>query len=305
MSIITGGYIMNIDFELYRIFYVVAQHKNITKAALELRISQPAISKSIKSLEEQLGGQLFIRTKRGVNLTEEGQEFYSYIKQAIEYIDNAERKFSDLKNLETGCIKIGISSTLVKDFLLPYLEIFHNKYSKIDIQIITDSPNELMFKLKNGLIDLIILKIDSIDNVSDINFIKCQEIHDCFIVNSNYKDLINKELSLKELNNYPLILQAKGSNTRAFLDNLTKQYGVILQPNMELTSYSLVVEFVKIGFGIGSATVENIKDDLDKKKLYKLKIKENIPPRNICIALSKNHIPNFGTKKLVELITKK
>lgn len=295
---------MNIDFELYRIFYVVAQHKNITRAAEELLISQPAISKSIKNLEEQLGGQLFIRTKRGVNLTDEGKEFFNYIKQAIEYIDNAERKFSELKNLEAGCIKIGIGSTLTKDFLLPYLEAFHNQYPKIDIQIVTNSPNELMTKLKNGLIDLIILKIDDIDNEADIKLIKCQEVNDCFIANRNYQELIDKELSLKDLNNYPLILPSKGSNTRTFLDNIAKQYGVILKPNMELTSYSLVVEFTKIGLGIGCATVENIQDDLKNHKLYKLNIKENIPPRHICIALSLKHIPNFGTKKLVELITK-
>ena len=113
---------MNINFELYRIFYTVANHKNITKASKELNISQPAISKSIKNLEEQLGGQLFVRTKRGVILTEEGSEFYNYIKQAIEYISNAENKFTELINLETGCIKIGISTTLTKKFLLPYLE---------------------------------------------------------------------------------------------------------------------------------------------------------------------------------------
>ena len=134
---------MNVSFELYRIFYTVATHKNITKASKELNISQPAISKSIKNLEEQLGGQLFIRTKRGVFLTEEGKEFYRYIKQAIEYISNAENKFTELINLETGCIKIGISSTLTKEFLLPYLEEFHRLYPKIDIQIITNMSSEL------------------------------------------------------------------------------------------------------------------------------------------------------------------
>ena len=116
---------MNINFELYRIFYTVANTKNITKAAEELMISQPAISKSIKNLEEQLGGQLFIRTKRGVILTDEGKEFYNYIKRAMEYIYNAESKFTDLINLNTGTIKIGISSTLTKEFLIPYLEEFH------------------------------------------------------------------------------------------------------------------------------------------------------------------------------------
>ena len=287
---------MNIDFELYRIFYVVANHCNITKASEELSISQPAISKSIKNLEEQLGGQLFVRTKRGVVLTEEGKEFYNYIKQAIEYINNAENKFTDLINLETGCIKIGISTTLTKEFLLPYLEEFHSLYPKIDIQIITNLTSDLMPKLKNGLIDK--------NYGNDIDIIKCRKINDCFVVNNKYKDLTLKEVSIKDLNNYPLILQAKGSNTREFLDNIARENGVVLKPNIELASYSLVVEFSKIGLGIGYVTKEYIKEAIKNKELYELKLKEKIPSRYIGIALSKNHVPNFSTKRLIEIIKK-
>lgn len=295
---------MNIDFELYRIFYVVANHCNITKASEELSISQPAISKSIKNLEEQLGGQLFVRTKRGVVLTEEGKEFYNYIKQAIEYINNAENKFTDLINLETGCIKIGISTTLTKEFLLPYLEEFHSLYPKIDIQIITNLTSDLMPKLRNGLIDIVILNLNDKNYGNDIDIIKCRKINDCFVVNNKFKDLTLKEVSIKDLNNYPLILQAKGSNTRDFLDDIARENGVVLKPNIELASYSLVVDFSKIGLGIGYATKEYIKEEIKNKELYELKIKEKIPSRYIGIALSKNHVPNFSTKKLIEIITK-
>lgn len=295
---------MNIDFELYRIFYVVANNGNITKASEELNISQPAISKSIKKLEEQLGGQLFVRTKRGVILTEEGKEFYNYIKQAIEYINNAENKFTDFINLETGCIKIGISTTLTKEFLLPYLEKFHTLYPKIDIKIITSLTSDLITKLKSGLIDIVILNLNDKNYGNDIDIIKCMKINDCFVVNSKYKNLINKEVSLKEINNYPLILQSKGSNTREFLDNIAKEKGIIFNPNIELASYSLVVEFAKIGLGIGYVTKEYIKDELNNKKLFELKTKEKIPSRYIGIALSKNHLPNFSTKKLIEIIRK-
>lgn len=296
---------MNIDFELYRIFYTVANNGNITKAAEELMISQPAISKSIKNLEDQLGGQLFIRTKRGVILTDEGKEFYKYIKQAMEYISNAENKFTDLINLETGSIKIGISTTLTKEFLLPYLEIFHKLYPKIDIQIFTNLTSELVLKLRNGLIDLIIMNINEEIINNDIEIIKCKEIHDCFVFNNNYKDLINKKLSLKDLNNYPLILQSKKSNTRLFLDNLTNKYNLKLNPNIELSSYTLVVEFAKIGLGIGYVTEEYIKNELQNNTLYKLDIKEEIPSRYIGIATSKNNLPNFSTKKLIEIIKNK
>lgn len=295
---------MNIDFELYRIFYTVANYSNITKASEELNISQPAISKSIKNLEEQLGGQLFVRTKRGVILTEEGKEFYNYIKRAIEYITSAENKFTDLKNLETGCIRIGISTTLTKEFLLPYLERFHNLYPKIDIQIITNISSELFPKLRNGLIDIIILNFNDKNYGDDIDIIKCRKIHDCFVVGDKYKDLLNKEISIKDLNNYPLILQSKGSNTREFLDDFARKYNTVLKPNIELASYTLVIDFSKIGLGIGYATKEYIKDKLKNKELYELKIKEKIPGRYIGIALSKNHVPNFSTKKLIEIITK-
>ncbi len=293
---------MNINFELYRIFYVVANYKNITKASEELNISQPAISKSIKNLEEQLGGKLFVRTKRGVILTEEGKEFYNYIKHAIEYINNAENKFTDLINLETGCIKIGISTTLTKEFLLPYLKKFNSLYPKIDIQIITNVASELIPKLTNGLIDIVILNLTDKNYGNDIEIIKCRKIHDCFIVNKKFKNLINNEISLKDLNNYPLILQSKGSNTREFLDTYTREHNVILKPNIELASYSLVVEFSKIGLGIGYATKEYIHNYINNKELFALNIKEKIPSRYIGIALSKNHVPNFSTKKLIEII---
>ena len=293
---------MNIDFELYRIFYVVANNKNITKAALELNISQPAISKSIKNLEKQLGGQLFTRTKRGVILTTEGQEFYTYIKQAMEFINSAENKFTDLINLETGCIKIGISTTLTKEFLLPYLEEFHKLYPKIDIQIRTQIASDLLTMLSNGLLDIVIMNLINKDYGNDIEIIKCRKINDCFVVNKNFENITNKEISISELNNYPLILQTKGSSARDFIDNLALTHNTILKPNMELASYQLVVEFSKIGLGIGYVTKEYIKKELKNKTLIELKIKEKIPNRYIGIALSKNHLPNFSTKKLIEII---
>ena len=296
---------MNIDFELYRIFYVVAKNRNITKASKELNISQPAISKSIKNLEEQLGGQLFFRTKRGVILTDEGKEFYKYISQAIEYIYNAENKFSDLVNLETGCIKIGISTTLTKEFLLPYLEKFHYLYPKIYIQIVTSYTYDLMTKLKNGLIDILILNLNNKNYGNDIEIIKCRKIQDCFVVGEKFKSLASQELSFNELNNYPLLLQAKGSSTREFLDDVAKANNITLKPNIELASYSLVSEFVKIGFGIGYVTRDYVKSAIKNKELFELNLKEKIPNRYIGIALSKNHIPSFSTRKIIKIITEK
>lgn len=294
---------MNVNLELYKIFYVVANHLNITSAANELMISQPAISKSIKTLEEQLGGSLFIRTKRGVILTEEGKVFYQYIKEAISIINNAENKFKDMINLETGTIRIGISLTLTKKFLLPYLEIFHKTYPKIKVQINTGMATNLINDLKKGKIDIIIVNLPpQIDK--DLEVINVRTVHDCFVVGKYYQHLKNKKISLKELNNYPLILQPKNNNTRKFLDNYTKEHNVILNSTMTLGSYNLVVEFTKIGYGIGYATEEYIQSELQNKQLFILNVVPKIPPRNIGIMISKYNIPSFSAKKLIEIIEK-
>ena len=296
---------MNINLEYYKIFYEVAKEQNITKASENLNISQPAISKTIKLLEEKLGGTLFVRTKKGVILTEEGKEFYSYITKAMEYINSAENKFSDLINLETGVIKIGINSTLTKEFLLPYLEIFNKSYPKIDIQITNGITSHLINELKNGLIDIVFLNLNDKDYGNDINIIKCKKIHDVFIASKKYSELNDKVISLNELKNYPLIFQAKGSNTRNFLDNFLKEKNITLKPNIELASYSLVTEFCKAGFGIGYAVKEFIQKDLNEGKIFSIKIKETIPERYIGFAISNKHLPSFSTKKLIEIINKK
>lgn len=294
---------MNIDIELYKVFYTVAKIGNITKASEELMISQPAISKSIKNLERQLGGTLFIRTKHGVVLTEEGKIFYEYIKQAIELIDNAEKRFTDLINLESGVIRIGASTTLVREFLLPYIDEFRSLYPKIEIKIFTNLTLELFTNLRNGLLDIVILNLPYKEQ-SDITYKELKTIQDCFVV-SNKMNLDNKKLTLEELNSYPLILQLTGSVTRNFLDQFCLKNNVILKPSMEIASYSLVTELTKAGLGIGYLTKEYIKKELQNHTLYELDITPKLPKRHIGIAYSNRMVPSFSTKKFIELLLKR
>ena len=160
---------MNINYELYRVFYEVVNSGSITHASERLNISQPAISKSIKNLEEQLGGDLFIRTQKGVVLTEEGKIFYEHIKNAINNINDAESEFTSLIKLNKGSIRIGVSTTITEKYLLPHLKEFHEQFPNISIHMYTDISNELLNKLKNGLIDLAIIHVMDKDYGSEIN----------------------------------------------------------------------------------------------------------------------------------------
>ena len=290
---------MNIDYELYRIFYIVAKNGNITRASKELLISEPAVSKSIKNLEGYLGAPLFTRTKKGVNLTTEGITLYEYISKGIEYFKSGEAKFNELINLESGTIRIGINTTLTKEFLMPYLETFHKLYPNINIEIRTNLTSELKSMLKDGLIDMHILNLTNEETKNDFNIIKCKTITDCFVSNKPIKE----KISIKELNNYPLILQDKNSNTRKFLDDFANKYEITLKPKIEIGSYYLVSEFSRIGLGIGYVPKNYIKNNLDKKELFIVPIKEKIPSREIGILLNKNTTPNFSTKELIKIIT--
>ena len=293
---------MNINYELYRIFYEVASCGNITHASQKLNISQPAISKSIKNLETQLGGDLFVRTQKGVVLTEEGKSFYKHISNAIENISNAENEFTNLISLNKGSIRIGVSTTITEKFLLPYLKKFHELYPNITIHMYTDISNELLEKLKNGLIDLAVVHIIDKDYGYDIDIKKIKKIHSCFVVNDTFKELIKKEVSIKELIKYPIILQTKGSNSRDFIEKIEIDNNIIFKNNIESSSYTLISEFAKMGLGIGISTKEYIEEDLNNKLLYEIKLQEKLPDRYIGIATLKNQTPNFSTKKLIEII---
>ena len=127
---------MNINLELYKVFYYVAKNESITRAANELSISQPAISKSIKTLEEQINTPLFIRKRDGVSLTEAGESIYNKIKEAIELIDSAEDDIKSLTNLESGSINIGASKTIIHEYLMPHIKKFHKEYHLQQNQLI-------------------------------------------------------------------------------------------------------------------------------------------------------------------------
>lgn len=292
---------MNINLELYKTFYSVAKNENITKASKELMISQPAISKAIKNLESQLGCTLFIRSKKGVVLTNEGKIFYDEIKKAFEIVSNAEDKLTKSMQLEYGSLAIGVNKTITENFLLPYIEEFHKKYPNIKIKIYTGSTNDFINNARNGIIDIIIVNLPyKIPN--DFTTEILTEIHDCFIANNNYIELKDKVIPLKDLNNYPLILVSKGSNTRYFLDDFCIKNDVYLTPEIEITSHLLVKQFTKIGLGIGFATKEYIKDSLEDDTLFEIKTNPEIPSKNIGLIYLKDNEPNIIANTFIKIL---
>lgn len=276
---------------------------NITKAANSLYISQPAITKTIKKLEAELGITLFNRGPKGVILTENGKIFYEFIKNGVESFINGEHKLTSLKNLETGTIRIGASTTVTRYFLLPFIEKFHNEFPNIDISITNSLTTRLLSDLKKGSLDLLVVNLPTANDDSLI-ITPCATLQDCFAGNLSYKEKISKEISLEDLvTNFPIITQKEPSNTRAFLNSLMAKNNISFHPKFDIVSYALVKDFAKIGMGISYITKEFAKDELENKLLFEIPIKEKIPKRNLGIVLPKNTITSFATEKFIELIT--
>ncbi len=291
---------MNIDLELYRVFFEVAKFQSITLAAKHLHISQPAISKSIKSLEEQIGGKLFIRSRNGVVLTEDGKVLFYYVKRALELFNQGEQKYLEMLNLKSGTVRVGISKTLFKEFLLPFIEKYHDLYPNIKIELFCSKASDLVKMLSDGVLDMVIANMPM--NVpKDIYSYDLMTVHDVFVVKQDYN--IDKEvIPLDELNNYNLILLPRGTNTRDNLDEIMGKHDIVLNPYMTLASYSLVYEMTKVGFGIGFLIYEFCKDDIDSNILKVVNVDVTIPERKISLMLKKNFECSFATKKLIDLI---
>ena len=288
---------MNVDLELYRVFYVVAKNKHMTKASEELHISQPAISQSIKKLEEQLGGILFLRSNKGMQLTEEGKMFYEYVKGALTLINNAENEFTSFKNLSKGEIKIGCSTTLTKLILIDVLKKFHKEYPNININITNDLTSNLIKNLKIGKLDFVIFNESNVKENS-LYLEKIKELKQGFIYNPEfYKDDVT---NFEDLNNLPLILQKGESNSRKLLDHIALKNNVKLIPKMEVVSQELITEFTNIGLGVGFAIIDLAKRNC--KNLKELKINKKIPDINIYLATNNSLSLTFASKKFIEYL---
>lgn len=278
---------MDVNLELYRVFYHAAREGSISKAAQKLFISQPAVSQSIRLLEQKLGGSLFFRTSKGISLTTEGEELFKYVEPAVNFITTGEKKFSEMRNLVIGEIDIGASDMTCKYYLLPYLEEFHRNFPGVRLHITNGATPETISLLKRGSIDFGVISLP-IEEDENLLVKECMEIQDCFIAGEKYKRLSGKELSIKELCAYPVLLLEKSTSTRKYIDNFVRKYGCEMTAEIELATSDLLVQFAKRELGISCVVRNFAEEELEKGTIFEIRLKEKILPRSIGIVRLKN-----------------
>ena len=278
------------DFNLaqYKIFYEVAKTGNISKAAKELYISQPAISKSISKLEDSLGTVLFTRNSRGVQLTNEGQVLFEYTQSAFDALSQGEQELKRIKNFHIGHIRIGVSNTLCRFVMVRYLKAFIEEYPHIKISIESQSTTHTLAMLDQQKIDIGLVAEPKLNK--HLTFFPVMEIEDIFVAAPSY--LANLKLregadaDVFHVGN--IMLLDRNNITRHYIDDYMNTNHIQANNLLEVTTMDLLVEFSRIGLGIGCVIKEFVKEDLDNGKLIQLELDHPIHKRSIGFAYSPN-----------------
>lgn len=285
------------NLELYKSFFFVAQYGSISKAAEHLYITQPAVSRSIKQLEESLGCQLFLRTSKGVILTQEGEMMFGYVGQAFNFLKIGEEKINDVQKLLNGEIRIGVSDTLCKHYLIPYLKLFNTLHPLIKIHVICPTTPVITELVKARKIDFGIINMPFFDD--KLTSKSVMKVQDCFVTGHKYKHLCIKMHPLREIILHPILLLEKNSNSRSIMDQYFINNSVSVTPDFELGNMDLLIHFAKNDFGIACVIKNFIEEDLDEGRLFEVRPIEPIPARSIGVTWVKDVPLTKASKELI------
>lgn len=292
---------MNISLEYYRIFYHVVKEGSITAAANTLCVSQPAVSQTIRQLEAALGVTLFLRAQKGIRLTAEGQTLFQYVERGYETILQGEHALQSMLELEQGEIHIGASDMTLKYYLLPYLERFHEKYPGVKVNVTNGPTPETLRHLKDGKIDFCVVS-GPIEGYEELSVYPVKQIRDIFIAGSRFSYLRGKKLDWEMLQELPLICLEKGTSSRAYVDRFLQENKVELQPEFELATSDMIVQFVLRNLGIGAVVEPFAASFIESGELFELEFVREIPPRAFYVATDKKIPLSKAGKSLLELL---
>lgn len=289
------------NLEYYKVFYYVAKHGSLTLAAQQLAVSQPAVSQSMKQLEQLTGTRLFVRSARGVRLTKEGEVLYSYVEKAFDQISQGEKKLQQMLDLELGEIHIGASDMTLRFYLLPYLELFHERHPKIKVNVTNAPTPETIQYLQEGKIDFGVVSTP-IEQMDSLQVRPVREIEDTFVAGKKFLDYKDRVLTLQELETLPIISLEKNTSTRSYLDAYLWENGVELHPEFELATSDMIVQFAVRSLGVGCVMKEFAREQLEAGTLFELQFHEKIPKRSFCVITKSQNPLSAAAGNLLDLL---
>ena len=291
---------MSVSYDSYKVFYYVAHYQNITLAAKALYLTQPTVSHYILNLEKDLNCKLFIRSKKGMQLSPEGELLFQHISKAYMEISEWEEKLKEYINMGRGIIRIGASETSLRNYLIPVLGRFKKKYPHIQFRIINTTYQYVNEFLKNGSLDFAIMATpfphNNLDqyHLSDFSMVA--------IAGTSYDHLKDRLLTFEEIAKYPLISLEPRTSGRFYLDTLFASHGIYLQPDIELSSADLVAPLAEQNMGIGFVPLFFAEQSLKAGTVVELNFAEAFPDRSICLLADPHRAHSLACQKFMEMV---
>ena len=295
---------MENNLNLYYIFYTVALHKNISGAAKELYISQPAISKAISKLEQSLDVILFHRSSRGVTLTMEGELLFTQVQTAFSAIRHGEEQLKKVNELGISQISIGVSITLCKYVLLPYLQQFVKDNPHIKVTITCHPTMETLRDIDNSVTDIGVVGIPSLPN--GLTYIPFREIQDTFVTTDRYLENLKIRVGNDRkaiLNNATFMMLNKENISRKYVDMYLSSHQITMDNIIEINTMDLLIELAKIDLGIACVIKDFVKDELDDHSLTEVSLGRAIPKRKLGLVYKDATIMTDAMKKFISYFT--
>lgn len=298
---VMGDIDMMANLEYYKVFYHVVKCGSVTQAAGVLSLSQPAVSQSLKQLESALGVVLLKRTSHGITPTAEGRQLFSYVEKGYEQFEAGEKWLLQMRSLERGEITIGASDMTLRFFLLPYLERFHEKYPGIKVYV-TNGPTPATMKLlREGKIDFGVVS-GPLSREESIGMFPVKKIEDIFVIGKKFSGYAGKTHPLKLLEQLPLITMEKPTSTRKYVQNFLEERGVRINPEFELATSDMIVQFALRNLGVGSVVRDFAAQELAEGTLTELKFEEPVPVRDFLVVTDERSRKSLAASALLEMV---
>ena len=295
---------MTINYDYYRIFYVVAQCRSFTRAAELLKNNQPNITRCMKNLEQELGCKLFHRSNKGITLTPEGQRFYRRVAAAVEQLQLGEEEIRRDGSLESGSLSISASEAALHMILLDKLSIFRAQYPGVHLRITNETTPQAIERLRDGESDFAVITapLPTGRTLQQTELLRFTEIPVC---GPAYSDMAARRCTMAELANCPLVCLGEDTSTYAFYQSFFNSHGQPFRVDVEAATMDQILPMVEHGLGIGFYPSQLAAPRIARGELFCIPLDQPVPERAITLVEDTARPRSTAMKAIRELICKK
>ncbi len=292
---------VNVNFEYYRIFYYVAKYRSISQAARALQSSQPNVSRAIKLLEEGLGHTVFIRSSKGVFLTEAGEKLFSHISRAVEEIQAGEEEIMGGGKLEGGSLAVSVTETSLHELLLAVLDKFHTRFPKVKILLSNHTTHQALSAIRSKAVELAVVTTP-MELSPPLRQTPVKIFRDVLVCGREYRHLVDEKMRLIEICQYPLISLGKHTMSYQHYRAIFLQNNVKFSPDMEASTTGQILAMVKNNLGLAFLSESLVCAAIENGEVFRVELAEEIPERSVCLVENTDQPLSTIGKELKKLI---